>query len=111
MVHRHQQKDSVAPKATTLLLALGIHVAGLTAIATVAPGDFDASFGVGGGVAAAKPASRSEFSTALIMDLAIQPEGKIVAGGGLSFFPPSGPASGSFKGLHPKANSCITLLG
>jgi len=39
-----------AAKATTLLLALGIHLAGFAAHATAAPGDIDPDFGDGGRV-------------------------------------------------------------
>ncbi len=37
----------LAPRATSLLLALGIHLAGFTANATAAPGDLDPTFGTG----------------------------------------------------------------
>jgi uncharacterized delta-60 repeat protein len=40
----------LAPRATTLLLALGIHILGFTANATAAPGDLDPEFGTGGRV-------------------------------------------------------------
>jgi uncharacterized delta-60 repeat protein len=40
----------LAPRATTLLLALGIYLAGFTATATAAPSDLDPGFGTGGRV-------------------------------------------------------------
>ncbi len=40
----------LVPKASKLLLALGIHLAGFTAYAVAAPGDLDPGFGTGGRV-------------------------------------------------------------
>jgi hypothetical protein len=40
----------LAPSASTLLLALGIHIAGFAADASAAPGDLDPDFGTGGRV-------------------------------------------------------------
>jgi hypothetical protein len=69
----------LAPRATTLLLALGIHL-GFTANATAAPGDLDVSFG-NGGVVTAKIDTTPGFYDERIYDIVTQPDGKIVAVG------------------------------
>jgi hypothetical protein len=40
----------LVPRASTLLVTLGIHLAGFTAIASAAPGDLDPNFEAGGQV-------------------------------------------------------------
>src|SRR6185295_17327170 len=62
----------------TLVLPLPIHV-------QAAAGDLDASFGIGGKVTTD---FSSDFDEAF--DLAVQPDGKIIAGGQTGFGPSSG---------------------
>jgi uncharacterized delta-60 repeat protein len=70
----------LAPRATTLLLALGIHILGFTASATAAPGDLDPTFGTGGISDSVIPGNA--------VALARQADGKIVvvgqSGGGVA---------------------------
>lgn len=75
----------LVPKACTLILALGIHLAGFITVATAAPGDLDPNFGTNG-VAIARIGyySSQGQKNERIRDLVIQSDGKIVAVGSTS---------------------------
>lgn len=60
---------------------MGIHLGGFTAKASAAPGDLDPSFGTNGVAGARIDYSNQGLRDDRITDLAIQPDGKIIAAG------------------------------